>query len=95
MKNDSWLWDVEMDGPEFARLLCGEKTDGAAGLDADWALLRLIEYAPYRDLKRLLPRSRFMMRWPELAGRVRSASRREGMDYLFDWLKREREDAHE
>jgi hypothetical protein len=35
-------------------------------------LLWLIEYAPYPDLRRLLPRDRFLKEWPELALRFRS-----------------------
>lgn len=81
-----WLWDVDMDNATFEDVLHG-KTD-KAGRDRDWAMLRLIEYAPYREVRRLLPLSAFLTRWPVLAGKVRSASRREGMDYFADRIKR-------
>ena len=76
----AWLWDVDLDNAEFEDILHGRHA--AAGLDADWAMLRLIEYAPYHEIKRLLPRENFLKRWPALMGRVRSESRRNGMDYF-------------
>lgn len=91
----AWLWDVDMDAADFEALLAGDAPGRAPGLDADWALLRLVEYAPYRELRRLLPRARFLARWPAVAGRVRSAARREGMDYMFAWLNRREGAAHE
>jgi hypothetical protein len=81
-----WLWDVEMDNAEFEAIL-----NGAAGRpdhDSRWALLRLIEYAPYAELRRLLPRERFLKEWPELAPRVRSRAQREGMNFLYQWYRR-------
>jgi len=81
-----WLWDVDMDNATFEAVLRGE-TD-RAGCDRDWAMLRLIEYAPYREIRRLLPLSAFLTRWPVLMGRVRSVTRREGMDYYAERVKR-------
>lgn len=82
----AWLWDAEMDNAEFEAVLRGEA--GSPPHDSRWALLRLIEYAPYADIRRLLPRDRFLEVWPELASRVRSRSRREGMDFLYQWFRR-------
>ena len=79
-----WLWDSEMDSAEFEALLRGAA--GRPPHDSRWALLRLIEYAPYSDIQRLLPRDRFLKEWPVLAPRVRSRTRREGMDFLYHWL---------
>jgi hypothetical protein len=53
-----WLWDTELGNEDFEVLLRGEGV--SAGHDVRWALLRLIEYAPYSDLRRLLPRERFL-----------------------------------
>ncbi len=83
-----WLWDVEMDGADYDRLLAGDRGNMSPSFSPDWALLRLIEYAPYRELMRRLPRERFMAQWPGLAAKVRSSDRREGMNYVFDWLQR-------
>jgi hypothetical protein len=81
-----WLWDVQMDSAEFEALLQGSMARPPH--DSRWALLRLIEYAPYTDIRRLLPRDRFLKEWPELAPRVRSRARREGMDFLYHWFNR-------
>lgn len=82
-----WLWDEDMDGPTFERILRGETA--LPGRDWKWALVRLIEYAPYDELRRLLPRELFLARWPEAAPLVRSAACREGMDYLHRYLQRQ------
>jgi len=80
-----WLWDSEMDSAEFEAILRG--AGGGPPHDSRWALLRLIEYAPYADIQRLLPRDRFLEEWPALATRVRSRTRREGMDFLYQWFQ--------
>jgi len=79
-----WLWDVDMDAREFDAILSGRAA--RPGYDARWALVRLVEYAPYREIKRLLPVSLFSSLWPEVAPHVRSASRRAGMDFVASWL---------
>ena len=87
----SWLWDVDMDNGTFDALLAGRTV--APPFDKRWALLRLIEYAPYAEIKRLLPVAGFIALWPSLIGHVRSRMRREGMDFMYRWL-RERNPAH-
>lgn len=82
-----WLWDVAMDNREFDAILSGR--DERPGFDAHWALLRLIEYAPYREIKRLLPLSLFPQLWSDVAPRVRSVTRRTGMDFIALRQRRE------
>jgi hypothetical protein len=77
-----------MDNATFEAVLCGRTA--MPGQDADWAMLRLIEYAPYRGIRRLLPQDAFLSRWPSLMPRVRSETRREGMDFYATWIRRER-----
>ncbi len=74
-----------MDNAEFEAILRGAVAP--APHDSRWALLRLIEYAPYAYIRRLLPRDRFLNEWPQLVSRVRSRARREGMDFLYHWFK--------
>lgn len=81
-----WLWDVALDRDLFLEILNGRAERN--GLDWKWALARLIEYAPYRDLRQLLPERLFLDHWPEIAARVRSPMRREGAEYLRDYLRR-------
>ena len=80
-----WLWDVELDNETFEGILRGDHSPPP--YDANWALVRLIEYAPYEQIRRLLPREAFLDRRPKLAQRVRSRSRREGMDYFYQHLR--------
>ena len=86
-----WLWDADLDNEGFDALLQGR--EARDGRDERWAILRLIEYAPWREIKRLLPRDLFLKRWPELSPRVRSEDRRKGMDFFHQWL-REHPPAH-
>lgn len=80
-----WLWDVQMTNEVFDAILRGGVTAGQ--YDREWAALRLIEYAPYRDIRRLLADQAVLDLWPSLAGKIRSRSRREGMEFLVQWLK--------
>jgi hypothetical protein len=80
-----WLWDIQMDNTTFESILRGQGSRPPH--DRRWAMLRLIEYAPYRDIRRLLPREEFLREWPSMAHRVRSRTRREGMDFLYQRLR--------
>ncbi len=72
-----------MDNAAFEEMLAGRREEPPH--DQRWALVRLIEYAPWSELRRLLPREFFFAAWPELASRVRSKTRREGMDFFYKW----------
>jgi DNA-binding transcriptional ArsR family regulator len=82
----SWLWDVDMDARTFRTLLSGNRK--VKGLDWKWAMARLIDYAPYGEIRRLLPEKRFLARWREVAPLVTSDTRREGMNYLHEILRK-------
>ena len=75
-----WLWDTDMDNAAFEALLRGERS--ASPRDSNWAMARLIEYAPYREIRRLLPRNLFLRQ--VVAPRLRSRARRKGMQYLYN-----------
>ena len=83
-----WLWDVDLDNATFEAILRGRLS--VSGLDAEWAMLRLIEYAPYREVRRLLPWDDFLRRWPVLMAQVRSESRGAGMDFVASWIRQGR-----
>ena len=78
-----WLWDVDLDSASFDALLAGES--GLPPHDRRWALLRLIEYASYAEIRRLLPLRYFLEQWPDLAPRMRSQTRRRGMEFYYQW----------
>jgi hypothetical protein len=79
-----WLWDTDMDNATFEAILRGD--DSRPPHDSHWAMARLIEYAPYDEIRRLLPREKFLADWPAVTHRVRSRTRREGMDFVYHWL---------
>jgi hypothetical protein len=76
-----YVWDYDIDEAQFRRLLAGEIT-----LDRAWAAVRLIEYAPYREIVRLIGFRDLVKGWPEWRERVRSEGRKRGLDFLVDWL---------
>lgn len=80
----SYLWDYDLTEEQFAQLLAGELELGR--LDQDWAAVRLLEHAPYKDIVRLLGFPRLIRGWPRWRGRIRSESRRRGLDFLVEWL---------
>jgi len=79
-----YVWDYEMTEAEFEAILRGEAQFGR--LDRDWAAVRLLEYAPYRDIIRLLGYRALLAGWPRWRAQVRSVSRKRGLDFLAAWL---------
>jgi hypothetical protein len=84
LKNLTFVWDYDLDETQFCALLDGKNTIGR--LDSDWAAIRLLEYASYPEIVRLLGFKRLIKGWPEWRGQVRSISRRRGFDFLTAWL---------
>lgn len=79
-----WVWDYDLSEEDFTALLAGERTIGR--LNQRWAAVRLIEYAPYRDIVSRLGFPRLVANWPQWREHVRSKSRRRGLDFLVEWL---------
>ncbi len=80
----AYLWDYDIDEESFRGLLDGKYTIGR--LDSDWAAVRLLEYASYPDIVRLLGFRRLVTGWPKWRTHIRSYSRRRGFDFLTTWL---------
>jgi len=80
-----WLWDTEMDNATFESILRGQESRPPH--NNRWAMVRLVEYAPWAEIRRLLPRDSFLREWPTLAPHVRSRTRREGMNFFHEWLR--------
>jgi hypothetical protein len=85
-----FVWDYDLDEGAFRDLLAGRRTLGR--LDRDWAAVRLLEYAPYADIRRLLSLGDLVAGWPSWRAHIRSATRRRGLDFLVEWLTHERTD---
>jgi hypothetical protein len=79
-----YVWDYDIDEEQFRALLAGELMLGR--LDRDWAAVRLIEYAPYAEIVRLLGFKSLVRDRPRWRGRVRSQSRVRGLDFVVEWL---------
>ena len=79
-----WVWDYDLDAEVFDDLLAGRTTIGR--LNRDWAAVRLLEYAPYDEIVRLLGFATLVRDWPRWRSRVRAESRRRGFDFLVAWL---------
>lgn len=79
-----YVWDYDIDEAQFRAILAGEVTLGR--LDQDWATVRLLEYAAYPDIVRLLGYRALVDGWPKWRRRIRSQSRKRGFDFLVSWL---------
>jgi hypothetical protein len=79
-----YVWDYDIDEAQFRELLAGQLTLGR--LDRDWAAVRLLDYAPYAEIVRLLGFPTLVRDWVRWRGRIRSESRRRGFDFLVVWL---------
>jgi hypothetical protein len=55
-------------------------------LDRTWAVLRLLEYAPCSEIVRVLGYRALIEGWPAWRTRLRSESRRRGLDFVVEWL---------
>jgi len=84
MMNLAFIWDYDLDEAQFCALLDGTQTIGR--LDSDWAVIRLLEYASYPEIVRLLGFKRLIEGWPTWREHVRSTNRRRSFDFLTAWL---------
>jgi len=80
----AYLWDYNISWEQFQALLNGSLTLGR--LDRDWAVLRLIEYAPYEELIRLIGYRGLVEGWSRWRSRVRAQEEREGLDFVVQWV---------
>lgn len=87
MKNRCpYVWDYDITDEQFQELLDGELVLGR--LDQKWAVVRLLEYAPYGAIVRRLGFRRLIEGWSQWREHVRSQSRKRGFDFLAEWLPR-------
>ena len=80
-----YVWDYDIDEAQFRELLDGKIVLGR--LNQKWAAVRLIEYAPYREMIRLIGFRRLVQGWPEWRPHVRGERCKRGLDFLVDWLQ--------
>ena len=80
----SYVWDYEIDENLFSEILAGRVVLGH--LNQQWAVTRLLEYAPYKEIVRLLGFAGIRLHWPIVRSKIRSESRKRGFDFLVEWL---------
>ena len=81
-----YVWDYDLDQDEFDDILAGRRTRGR--LDRDWAAVRVIEWAPYHEMVRLIGFPALVNEWPRWRSRIRSEQQRRSIDFLVAWLPR-------
>lgn len=79
-----YLWDHNITFEEFQGILNGTFEFGR--LNRDWAAVRLIEYASYDEMIRLLGYKAIVEGWPRWRAEVRMVEVRRGLDFLVEWL---------
>lgn len=79
-----WVWDYDLDAADFEALVAGTRTIGP--LDRTWAVVRLLEYAPWPEIVRILGYRALVEGWPAWQHRLRSETRRRGLGFVVGWL---------
>ena len=83
-QKSQYVWDYDITQEQFDALLDGRLTIGH--LDRDWAAVRLIEWAPYRDMIQRFGYRGLVEGWPQWRGRLRSEPQRHSLDFVVAWL---------
>lgn len=84
MQRLPYLWDYDLNADQFFEILNGRLVKGR--LNQDWAVRRVLEYASYDEIIRLIGYKRLVENWSRWRGKVRSKSRVRGLDFLVKWL---------
>lgn len=79
-----YVWDYNITQEQFDEMLAGRFEDGH--LDRGWAAIRVIEWAKYEDMIRILGFPALVEHWPRWRTRIRSEEQRRSLDFLVDWL---------
>ncbi|HRW10596.1 MAG TPA: hypothetical protein P5121_36080 [Caldilineaceae bacterium] len=79
-----YIWDYDISEEQFTQLLTGKLTLGR--LNREWAVLRLLEYAPYREIIARLGFRALVEGWPGWRNRIQSESRKRGFDFLVECI---------
>jgi hypothetical protein len=79
-----YVWDYDLSLAQFREILEGRRAQGR--LNQDWAARRLLEYAPYEEIIRMIGYKNLVENWSRWRGQIRSKSRVRGFDFLVKWL---------
>lgn len=81
-----YVWDYNISQEEFDEILAGRLRRGS--LDRDWAAVRVIEWAPYDEMIKLIGFPQLVKQWSRWRPRIRSEQQRRAIDFLVEWLPR-------
>ncbi len=84
METISLVWDYDISESTYLNILHGKETMGH--LNRDWAAVRMLEYATYREIVLHIGFLDLIQNWHRWRSNVRSASRKRGLDWLVEWL---------
>jgi hypothetical protein len=84
MPNASYVWDYPLTGEQFEAILRGDLHHER--FSQAWAAVRVLEYAPYAEIRRLIGFPLLIAKWADWRSGVRSRQRREALDFLIVWL---------
>jgi hypothetical protein len=84
MSTRPYVWDYNLDEQAFLDILAGKKKIGR--LNRDWAIVRLLEYAPYNEIIQHIGFSDLVQGWPQWREKIRAKNRQRGIDFLVEWL---------
>lgn len=79
-----YVWDYNITAEQFRQMLDG--TFELGRLNRDWAVVRLIEYAPYDELIRQIGYRGLVEGWPRWRPRVRAHDQRRALDFVVNWV---------
>lgn len=79
-----YVWDYNLSQEEFDEILAGRMQRGH--LNRDWAAVRIIEWANYEEMIRLIGFPALFREWPRWRNRLRSEQQRRSIDFLIEWL---------
>jgi hypothetical protein len=79
------VWDYDLTRQEFDDILAGKLVKWGK-LDQDWAAVRLIEYAGYREMIRRIGFLVFVQNWQRWRSRVRGKELQQSLDWLAAWI---------
>lgn len=83
-KKLDFIWDYDIGEKKFVELLSGRAKVGR--LDRNWAAVRLLEYGRYEEIVSYLGFKALIEGWPIWRSKIRSESRKRGLDFLVEWL---------
>ena len=79
-----FVWDYDITWEQFLAILEGKLT--ISTLDRTWAAVRLIEYAPYEEMIRLIGYKGLVEGWPQWRKRIRAKDQQTELDFLVQWV---------